>query len=92
MPNDGTDAWFLELIMRSKKQYLNQIAPQAAQKNINVGILKTLEVPLPSLDVQLQIVDEVKAEQAAVDHARDLAARMQGRIDAAIGRVWGEMV
>ena len=78
--------------MRSKKQYLNQIAPQAAQKNINVGILKTLEMPLPSLDVQLQIVDEVKAEQAAVDHARDLAARMQGRIDAAIGRVWGEMV
>ena len=50
MPNDGTDAWFLELIMRSKKQYLNQIAPQAAQKNINVGILKTLEVPLPSLE------------------------------------------
>ena len=90
IPNDGTDAWFLELIMRSKKQYLNKIAPQAAQKNINVGILKTLEVPLPSLDVQLQIVDEVKAEQAAVDHARDLVARMQGRIDAAIGRVWGE--
>ena len=41
IPNSGTDAWFLESIMRTKKQYLNEIAPQAAQKNINIQTLSS---------------------------------------------------
>ncbi len=41
IPNSRTDAWFLEIIMRTKKQYLNDIAPQAAQKNINIQILRS---------------------------------------------------
>ena len=45
IPNSGTDAWFLEFIMRAKKQHLNRIAPQAAQKNINIKTLKAMAIP-----------------------------------------------
>jgi restriction endonuclease S subunit len=42
--------------MRTKEQHLNDIAPQAAQKNINIEILKTVEIPLPPLATQQAIV------------------------------------
>ena len=90
LPNDKTDVWFLELVMRTKKEYLAQIAPQAAQKNINVAILKTLAIPLPPLATQQAIVAEIEAERALVSANRELAQRMEGRIAGAVGRVWGE--
>jgi len=89
-PKPGTDAHFLELAMRTKKQHLNDIAPQAAQKNINIEILKTVKVPLPPLATQQAIVAEIEAEQALVAANRDLIERFEKKIQAALARVWGE--
>jgi len=89
-PKPGTDAHFLELAMRTKKQHLNDIAPQAAQKNINIEILKTVKVPLPPLATQQAIVAEIQAEQALVAANRDLIERFEKKIQAALARVWGE--
>lgn len=69
-PKSGTDAHFLELIMRSQKQHLNDIAPQSAQKNINIEILKTVQIPLPPLEVQKGIVAEIEGYQKVINGAR----------------------
>ena len=90
IPNPGTDAWFLELIMRTKKQHLNEIAPQAAQKNINIAILKAMAIPLPPFATQQAIVAEIKSEQAVVKANRELIERFEKKIRAAVGRVGGE--
>ena len=90
IPNSETDAWFLEIIMRTKKQYLNEIAPQAAQKNINIQTLKAIEIPLPPLATQQAIVAEIEAEQALVNANRELMERFEKKIQATIARVWGE--
>ena len=90
IPHSGTDAWFLEFMMRSEKQHLNEIAPQAAQKNINIEILKTLKIPLPTLKIQQAIVAEIEAEQVLVDANRKLIDRFEKKIQAVIARVWGE--
>ncbi len=90
IPNSRTDAWFLEFIMRTKKQHLNEIAPQAAQKNINIQILKTITIPLPPLAIQQAIVAEIEAEQALVDSNRELIERFEKKIRDAVGRVWDE--
>ncbi len=89
IPNQETDAWFLELMMRTKKDFLNTIAPQSAQKNINVQILKPVAIPLPPLATQQAIVADIEAEQALVAANRELIERMEGKIQAAIERVWG---
>jgi type I restriction enzyme M protein len=89
-PKPGTNVRFLELAMRTKKQYLNDIAPQAAQKNINIEILKTLKIPLPPLATQQAIVAEVEAEQALVDANNDLIHRLEKKIQATLARIWGE--
>ena len=90
MPTDRIDVHFLELMMRTKKQYLNDIAPQAAQKNINIEILKPVKLPLPPLATQQQIVVEIQAEQDLVNANRELISRFEKKIQATLARVWGE--
>ncbi len=90
IPKSGTDVRFLELAIRTKKQHLNDIAPQAAQKNINIEILKTIEIFLPPLATQLSIVAEVEAEQALVAANRELIAIFEKKIQATLARIWGE--
>jgi restriction endonuclease S subunit len=90
IPKPETDARYLEIVMRTKKQYLNDIAPQAAQKNINIEILKTVEVPLPPLATQQAIVAEIEAEQALVAANRELINRFEQKIQATLARIWGE--
>jgi restriction endonuclease S subunit len=90
IPKQGTDPRYLELVMRTKKQHLNDIAPQAAQKNINIEILKTVEIPHPPLAVQQQIAAEIEAEYALVAGNRELIARFEQKIQATLARIWGE--
>jgi len=77
--------------MRAKKQHLNEIAPQAAQKNINIEILKTVKISLPPLATQQAIVAEIEAEQALVAANRELIARFEQKIQATLAHVWGEV-
>lgn len=75
--------------------YLNSISIEAyvtgsAQPKLNQKALKEIKVPLPPLETQREIVADIEAEQAAVNGNRDLIARFEKKIDAAIARVWGE--
>lgn len=47
-------------------------------------------IPVPDLDIQKASVAEIEAEQVLVNGNRDLIARFEKKIDAAIARVWGE--
>lgn len=58
--------------------------------HITKGNLERIEIPLPSLAMQNALVAEIEAEQALVNGNRDLIARFEKKIDAAIARVWGE--
>lgn len=62
----------------------------ASIRNLSQGILAELKVPLPDLETQAAIVAEIEAEQALVNGNRELIARFEKKIDAAIARVWGE--
>ena len=88
IPKPGVDAWFLELMMRTKKQFLNEIAPQSAQKNINIKILQTIEIPLPPLENQRSIVEEIRTEQSLVETNKELIQRFERKIHEAVSRIW----
>ena len=47
-----------------------------------------LEIPLPPLEVQQTIADEIASEQAAIDHAKALASKMEQRTQETIARIW----
>ena len=61
----------------------------AAQKNINIEILKTVEIPLPPLATQQAIVAEIEAEQALVAANGELISRFEQKIHATLARVCG---
>lgn len=52
--------------------------------------LKEYPIRFPEVDVQQAIVSEIEAEQTLVKGNRDLIARFNKKIDAAIARIWGE--
>jgi type I restriction enzyme M protein len=58
--------------------------------NLNQGILSTIQIPLPPLETQQQIVAEIEAEQGLVAANRELITRFEKKIQATLARVWGE--
>ena len=58
-------------------------------RNLTTSQVKNFKISSPCLSAQRAIVAEIEAERAVVDANRGLIERMEARIAAAIGRVWG---
>ena len=77
------DARFFEYFLRTAKGDLHEFAPSTAQKNINLGILMEVLIPLPPLAEQHRIVAKVDELMALCDRLEaSLAAgdEMRGRL------------
>jgi type I restriction enzyme M protein len=61
-----------------------------SMKNIAKSQFLGISIPLPPIETQQQIVAEIEAEQRIVAANRELVARFEKKIEAAIARVWGE--
>ena len=70
--------------------YCQQTAGGGAQGNIAPREILKYKIPLPPTETQQEIVAEIEAEQSLVAANRELVKRMEGKIRAAIGRVWGD--
>ncbi len=70
LPNKLFNPMFLFHILLSKKDYMISLSSGGAQPNISQGIIRNLEIPLPPLSIQEEIVAEVKRYQAVIDGAR----------------------
>ena len=65
------------------------ITPDQAYPSLRLTEIANLRIPLPSLDVQRAIVEEIEGERSLVDANRELMERMASRIAGAVGRAWG---
>ncbi|WP_144575958.1 N-6 DNA methylase [Agrobacterium sp. DE0009] len=86
------DISFMEKTLLGE-QFQNSIRgyyERASIPKINRDQLFGTKIALPPIDVQKAIVSELEAEQALVNGNRDLIARFEKKIEAAIARVWGE--
>lgn len=70
LPNDKFNPKFLYYILSSKTKSLIQMSVGGAQPNISQGIIKNLQIPLPPLEVQEEIVKELDSYQAVIDGAQ----------------------
>ena len=69
--------------------HIQKLGGGAAIPGITRDDVLKLAIPLPTMEVQHTIVAEIEAEQSLVAANRELMERMEGKIRAAIGRVWG---
>jgi type I restriction enzyme, S subunit len=72
---------YVEFFMRVAKSDLATFAPATAQKNINIAILNEVQVPLPPLREQVEIVRRVESLFALADRLETRFAEAQRRID-----------
>lgn len=56
-PSKQLNNIYLEYFLRSRKSYLNSIATQSAQKNINLEKLNPMLIAVPSIDEQKKIAE-----------------------------------
>ncbi|MGD9732328.1 MAG: N-6 DNA methylase [Desulfamplus sp.] len=59
-------------------------------KMANLSFVKSLEIPLPPLEIQQEIVAKIEAERKAVDGCRELIKIYEEKIKRVIDRVWEE--
>jgi type I restriction enzyme M protein len=69
---------------------LSRWASDAQPPSMRKTVVEAHQIPCPPLATQQAIVAEIEAEQALVNVNRDLIARMEKKIQAALARVWGE--
>ena len=78
--------YLAQILGQMTKPYVVQVGnPKLMNKEV-----ARIRIPLPSLAVQQALVAELEAELALVKANRELVERMEKKIQAAIGRVWGE--
>jgi type I restriction enzyme M protein len=68
---------------------LSRWASTAEPPSMKKSTVEAELIPLPPLEIQRAIAAELEAERALVDANRELIARMEKKIEAAIARVWG---
>ncbi|MEI6166740.1 MAG: N-6 DNA methylase [bacterium] len=83
---------FFQIASQKVRAYLEEQAIGVTMKNLNQGILSSVQIPLPPLATQKAIIAEIEAEQALVAANRELIVRFEKKIQTTLGRVWGEEI
>lgn len=73
-PPEGINSEFVYHYLSFLRTHLEAVAPQSAQKNINLQIIGNLPFPIVEPNAQCEIVSELNALQAKVDPVKALQA------------------
>ena len=60
------DYEYLYYVLKGKKEYINSLGRGIAQNNINLTILRDIEIPLPTLAKQKEFVKKLKARDETI--------------------------
>ena len=86
----ATKMYLLYVLNRAVAEVEQNLHGGVGLVHITKGNLEKIQIPVPSLTTQQAIVAEIEAEQSLVAANRELVERMERKIRAAIGQVWGD--
>lgn len=81
---------YLYYYLKSKKSYVNNLGRGVAQNNINMSILRNLEVPLPALSVQRQTVTILDRTAKVVKYRQQQLQELDDLIKARFVELFGD--
>jgi type I restriction enzyme M protein len=73
-----------------KGEFLNLCNKWIGQAGVNNTLLAVVEISLPPIDIQREIVVELEAERALVEANRKLIEVFEKKIQAKLAEIWGE--
>ena len=59
-----------------------------AQKNLSTEWLKNFKIPVPPVEVQLQLIEQIDAEASQVDFAKQLIETYESKIQKVVSSLW----
>ena len=62
----------------------------AGQQRVDINYVKQYQIPVPSLDEQKKLLDEIHREQALIEPSKEVIRTFNAKIRARIREIWGE--
>jgi type I restriction enzyme, S subunit len=91
LPSEKVNNAYLYYFLLSQKEKLVKMGVGGAQPNISATILKNIEMPLPSLDVQEQIVDILDKTQEIINSYKKQLEELDNLIKATFHDMFGNL-
>lgn len=89
---DGIEPLYIGYLLKSEfhRNLMKKKGRGANISNLSQEILNDIEIPLPPLEIQLQIVSRIEKEQELVNANKQLIDIFEQKIKDRIAKVWGE--
>ena len=87
---EGISADFLVYVLKDRVVDFKNTSQGSTIQGVTKRQLAELQIPVPPLGVQQGIVAEIERYQRVIDANRKLVERMEGKIQTAIARIWGD--
>ena len=81
---------YLDKVLLSMQSEIYKLGRGVGQKNLHVDSFKDLSIPLPPLEVQQEIVNELEGYQKVIEGNKKLIEIYTQKIQNRINKVWGE--
>ena len=72
------------------QSYLKQAMAGGAMPALSFGIVKELEIIIPPLEIQKQIVEKIEFERSGIEKAKELLPTFKQHIKNTIAKLWSE--
>lgn len=91
-PKKELDSKYLEQVLRSDliQNQIFGLKVGVAQSNLSLAQVSGFEIPLPSLEIQKQIVEKIESERTLVESAKKLIEIYEQKTKDAIAKLWEE--
>lgn len=83
---------YLYFFLKSKTDYLNSLGRGATFKEISKSIVEKVEIPLPNIEKQHQIVKELKATRNLITHRKQQLTKLDELIKARFVEMFGDVI
>ena len=83
---------YLYFFLKSKTDYLNSLGRGATFKEISKSIVEKIEIPLPNIEKQHQIVKELKATRNLIAHRKQQLTKLDELIKARFVEMFGDVI
>ena len=87
---DEVSADYLVYILKDRVENFKKVSQGSTIQGVTKKQLSEIQIPLPPLEVQREIVVEIEGYLKVIDGARAVVERMDRKIQLAVGRVWYE--
>jgi len=76
-PNEDVDGCFLEHYLRYRQDFLNRLSTKTTQKNLNLTLLRPIEVVKPSLEEQKKIAEALTSVDNQMKREKQYKKQLQ---------------